>query len=683
MKRIFAILLLLNVSSNIFAQQCTGLGQTPETAFPVCGILNFNQVSVPNCVTTNVSVPGCATFASSAYSMKNPYFYKFTCYTSGPFNFTLTPTSPTSDYDWNLYDITGLTNINIVFQSNTYVVTGNWAGSYGPTGASASGVNFIQCGSDPAENRPTFARSPNLVAGRQYMLAVSHFSDNQSGYTLAFPGGVGIVSITDPADPLLKAASAPCDGTETRASFTKKIKCNTLASNGSDFEIVNASNVVIASATAAIGLNCNNGFDFDSVQVTSPVPLAAGTYKLRLKTGSDGNTLLDNCDKAIPVGHQFDFTVFPLLPTQLDSITKMGCAQDSLVLVFRKNMLCSTIAADGSDFSITGPSAVTITAAQTSCVNDKTAKIVLRLASPIVVGGNYTLNVRVGSDGNTLINECGLPTVLPNAVNFITKDTVNADFNFSIQYTCAANTVVFNHAGGNQIDVWNWNFGGNPPSQVTNVPTATAVYTNFRPQEVELTVSNGVCSDTVKKPIVFDNYIVAGFTAPDFVCPDKTASFVNNTIGNIVSWNWQFGNGNTSGIRNPFPQTYIPKLLNDYDTTVQLIATNNYGCSDTATKKIKVVNTCFIAVPNAFTPNGDGRNDFLYPLKAYLSRDLRFSIYNRLGQRVFFSTDWQRKWDGTFKGRPQDSGTYVWTLEYFSLEKNRQIFEKGTSILVR
>jgi gliding motility-associated-like protein len=95
------------------------------------------------------------------------------------------------------------------------------------------------------------------------------------------------------------------------------------------------------------------------------------------------------------------------------------------------------------------------------------------------------------------------------------------------------------------------------------------------------------------------------------------------------------------------------------------------------------VYSCFIAVPSAFTPNGDGKNDFLYPLKAYKSSSLSFGVYNRFGQRLFYTNDWQRKWDGKYKGLPQVPGTYVWVLEYLNLESNKQVYEKGTTILIR
>ena len=94
------------------------------------------------------------------------------------------------------------------------------------------------------------------------------------------------------------------------------------------------------------------------------------------------------------------------------------------------------------------------------------------------------------------------------------------------------------------------------------------------------------------------------------------------------------------------------------------------------------MNSCYIAVPSAFTPNNDGLNDFLYPLNAYKATDLQFRVYDRWGRTVFETRDWTRKWDGTINGVPQPTGVYVWILQYTD-EKKQRIFLKGTAALIR
>ncbi len=93
----------------------------------------------------------------ATYENKNPFFYKFTCYTAGTLGFLITPLAANEDYDWQLYDITGR-NPNDIFTENSLVVTGNWAGTYGPTGASAAGGQWYSMWLlIRLDNKPTFA----------------------------------------------------------------------------------------------------------------------------------------------------------------------------------------------------------------------------------------------------------------------------------------------------------------------------------------------------------------------------------------------------------------------------------------------------------------------------------------------------------------------------------------------
>jgi gliding motility-associated-like protein len=153
------------------------------------------------------------------------------------------------------------------------------------------------------------------------------------------------------------------------------------------------------------------------------------------------------------------------------------------------------------------------------------------------------------------------------------------------------------------------------------------------------------------------------------------------STGEIANWNWNFGNGMKSILQNPPVQNYfIQNTATDY--TVQLIVADSAGCADTAFHVLKVKNNCYIAVPTAFTPNGDGLNDFLYPLNAYKATDLTFRVFNRNGQLVFETTDWTKKWDGNVKGDPVPADIYVWQLSYTD-QSNKKVFLKGSAMLIR
>ena len=670
-KKIILLLLVSFLTQQTIAQVCTTLGQTPGTAFPVCGINTFSQVNVPICSSHILTVPGCND--GTSYMDTNPFWYKFTCYQSGTFGFLVTPNNLGDDYDWQLYDVTGHSPDD-VYTNPSLVVTGNWAGTYGATGAAAGGVGYIQCASDPAKNAPSFAQMPTLIAGHNYILLISHFTTSQSGYSLSFGGGTA--NITDPTSPHLGTSRAACDGTTTTIKLNKRMKCNTLSTDGSEFTITPP----LANVYAASGFGCSNGFDMDSVILHLDAPLPPGNYIITIKNGNDANTISDNCDRYIPVGENIPMVIYPVVPTPMDSMSKPGCATDELQLVFRKRIKCNSIAADGSDFVITGSTPVTITGATGVCTDTLSSVIKIKLATPILSKGTYQIKLVTGSDGNTIIDECGQQSLANSTLTFFTKDTVNADFTYAIHYGCQRDTINYFHDGRNEVNNWKWNFDN---LRKSNLQNPAIFYATFGQKQTQLIVSNGTCSDTSAiVPIFLDNYFKAGFEASNFACPGDLAIFKDTSIGHIVSWNWDFGNGNSSILQSPPPQSYPPPPVT-ITVIAKLTVTDNIGCTSVASQKIIVPNNCYIAVPGAFTPNGDGLNDYLYPLNAYKALNLLFRVYNRFGQLLFATSDWTHKWDGKYRGQGADAGAYVWVLQYNNSDTGKRVEQKGTTILIR
>ncbi|MBO9203469.1 MULTISPECIES: T9SS type B sorting domain-containing protein [Niastella] len=672
---LFAVLLLWN--SLCRAQDCTTLGQTPSTAFPVCGLTTLEQDIVPPCRTHDIKVPGCDDLAP--YGDKNPFWYRFNCYKTGTLGLLITPNDLVDDYDWMLFDITGR-NADEVFTNPSLVVTGNWSGSAGLTGASNSGVNYIQCSSDPANYKNTFSTMPTIQEGHTYLLLISHFTDeSQSGYKLSFGGGSG--SITDPLKPNVKGAWASCGGVSVTLIMNKKMKCSSLAADGSDFRLT-PRRAQIVSATA---VGCSNSFDFDTVVLTLNKALTAtptNDYRITIQTGSDGNTLLDNCDQMITDGNHINFIVDPGQPTPMGSINSVACAPDKVELVFRRPIKCNSIAVDGSDFTLVGSTPVTITGATGGkCVNGVSTSVFVNLSAPITSAGNYRITLKTGTDGNTVIDDCDQETPPGGYDDFSTADTVNADFTYQTHLGCVTDVVNFFHDGANSVNKWNWNFNNQGKSTEQN-PTYS--WTVFGPKEIQLIVSNGVCTDTSQSTVLLDNFLEADFGLQEVLCPEDKAIFTDSSVGKIISWNWDFGNGNTSLLQNPLPEAY--PLVNSGRSRlfpVRLIVENDLHCTDTAVKQMKVVYSCLITVPNGFTPNGDGHNDYLYPLNAWKAINMEFIIYNRYGQIVFRSNNWTNKWDGRLNGQLQPSGVFVWLLRYTLIDTGEKVFKRGTTVLIR
>jgi gliding motility-associated-like protein len=70
-------------------------------------------------------------------------------------------------------------------------------------------------------------------------------------------------------------------------------------------------------------------------------------------------------------------------------------------------------------------------------------------------------------------------------------------------------------------------------------------------------------------------------------------------------------------------------------------------------------------------------------VNAYKAQQLDFSVYNRYGQLVWHTTNWQHKWNGTIDGAPQASGVFVWKLSYYDPDRRKTVRLNGTSTLIR
>ena len=660
----------LYAENSLFAQACTTLGQTPSTAFPVCGTTVFTQASVPLCATNSLFVPGCSGDGAN-YENRNPFFYRFTCFVSGTLGFLITPLAANEDYDWQLYDITGR-DPNEIFTNNSLVVTGNWAGTYGPTGASASGVPGIQCASDPTAGANTFATMPNLVQGHEYLLLISHFTNTQSGYNLSFGGGTAV--ITDPTEPHLQSAKPDCDGTKITVKLNKKVRCNSITLTGTEFSLLPAVTTVVA----AVPDSCAFAFDFDEITLTLAAPLTNGNYQLVINNGTDANTLLDNCARAIPQNEQVPFTYAVPQPIFADSIGRVGCASDSIKIYFPKKISCASIAANGSDFSVSGPAPLTILSASGNCVDGKTEYVVVKFTTPVYTGGTYQLSLKAGNDGTILVDECGQEMPI-QTLPFITADTVNASFTYTAVYGCQRDTFLFSHNGAHNVNSWNWTINTITATTQNHIIIFPATSTN----DIQLIVSNGVCKDTATTQVVLSNEVKASFTMPAIICPEDPLEVVNTSTGQISSWLWKYDVVGSSTVKDP-PPFLFPTINREAYYTVKLLAYNSsLGCADSARKTLTVLDHCLIEVPSGFTPNNDGLNDFFQPHNALKADNYEFKVYNRWGQLVFQSRNWREKWDGKINGAYQTTGVFVWMLSYTHRDTGKQVFRKGTVTLIR
>jgi len=144
------------------------------------------------------------------------------------------------------------------------------------------------------------------------------------------------------------------------------------------------------------------------------------------------------------------------------------------------------------------------------------------------------------------------------------------------------------------------------------------------------------------------------FLGPDTaICPGGAPIILTDNINSKVSgaqWKWNTGQ-TTSSITVVQP--------GDYSVGITIHGCRTYD-------EIVVGNDCFMNIPNIFTPNGDGLNDFFLP-REFLAKGLtsfKMDIYNRWGQKIFETTNLTGSgWDGKFNDVPQPEGVYVYMID--------------------
>ena len=88
-------------------------------------------------------------------------------------------------------------------------------------------------------------------------------------------------------------------------------------------------------------------------------------------------------------------------------------------------------------------------------------------------------------------------------------------------------------------------------------------------------------------------------------------------------------------------------------------------------------------IPNAFTPNGDGRNEVFRPIVHCRAKDYAFKVFNRYGGVVFHSADTGKGWDGKAGQMDAPSGVYIWWLRYQNPATKELVTKQGTVVLLR
>lgn len=265
----------------------------------------------------------------------------------------------------------------------------------------------------------------------------------------------------------------------------------------------------------------------------------------------------------------------------------------------------------------------------------------------------------------------------PDSIERIVK--VYPDFNANATFNgklCPDEPISFfdlSTATFNPINYWKWNFDDGSPFSFLQNPTH--IFSNVG-KTFNVTLISGSafgCRDTATVPINIPAVNV--FAGLDTTVVRDIIFNLNGT--GALSYTWSPSTYlNNPFVSNPSANFPTPGL---YPHEVTGITAN--GCVDKDTINITVANWPYLNLPNAFSPNGDGKNDIFKILNAGYSKLNYFRIFNRWGQEIFFSNNFRLGWDGTFKRRLCDLGTYFWVVGVVGPDGKEYKFKGDVNII--
>jgi gliding motility-associated-like protein len=188
----------------------------------------------------------------------------------------------------------------------------------------------------------------------------------------------------------------------------------------------------------------------------------------------------------------------------------------------------------------------------------------------------------------------------------------------------------------------------------------------------------GLCTgkDTLVFTIEVVPFPIADFTlAPVTSLTTEPLITLTNASTLAASYEWIY---NQLVFATSTDATYNATDSGEYCFT--LIAYNTLGCSDTDTNCAYKLNPDNVFVPSVFSPNGDLKNDEFKIIASNITLK-SFAVYDRWGEEVFSTKDQTKGWNGQYKGKDCEIGTYYYYIEYDSFKGKKTL--KGDINLVR
>ncbi len=349
---------------------------------------------------------------------KNCVWYIIQVSISGQLSFNITPGNLANDYDWAVWDITA-NGCQDIYNGNPPVAC-NYSGAPGVTGLSSA---------VPLPGTGQFSASITVTAGQTLALNVSNYSETQqSGYLLDF--STSTASVYDTVGPKFLSVYVPCayvsDSVDLK--MNEPVKCSSVQADGSIFYIRTAAGGMLPGGIgilSATPLNCISATALTRdirIRFTSVLP--PGTYRLFPKIGTNGTAIADGCgntvNTATPPRDSIPFTMVTPVPPEVVFVEPPSCI--SAKISWDRKIRCNTVATNGSDFTITGPSTVNIIRVDKSKCDSLglVDTLTLYFEESVALPGTYTLGFKTGTDGDGILDTCGKAAVVP--IDFVVSD---------------------------------------------------------------------------------------------------------------------------------------------------------------------------------------------------------------------------------------------------------------------
>jgi gliding motility-associated-like protein len=259
---------------------------------------------------------------------------------------------------------------------------------------------------------------------------------------------------------------------------------------------------------------------------------------------------------------------------------------------------------------------------------------------------------------------------VPDSVDITILESPELQIEESIE-TCSGVPIEIFAVGSGQI-TW-------APADVltnTNQNTTTFIGSDSIYVYVELMDAYGCVSfDSIEVNVIEQPSASFSFSPTSPTLNEPLVQFTDNSSDNVTLWSWDFGNGYSSNLENP---SFVFQEVGVY--TVALAVETQFGCLDSTTASIEIKPPFSYYIPNAFTPNGDGKNDSFGGEGTGIN-DFQIMIFNRWGEEIFYSENPEVGWDGKFKGKDVEVGAYAYILTLSDLEMNYHKFSGSVTVL--